>query len=314
MLRILHPTYQWEKSAKGGKKARQWFRFVLLPFKQTDRRSEAPPLHLALYSPVQPAVSSAVRWKDAHQTEVHLKSRPFLLRAHTHSRGVWGVPSFTRREKGIRSGLLMHLEERCELRAMFPQHVKASSRLRAHLARKKKRETASSDFEMCTKIQSLEMIYESCMHLAIKKKNRTCLLSTKAGEIVNTCFDFFNPVCWESSSVWGAQTVKKTKMLSLLNRWKVQYTSTEEFLLTFSPVSKQPTARARTFTSQDLWGFKGGSCSVLPFDWLLVKHFFFFFLPQISSLFSTTEQSGHAPVYCAVGGMVNCSQRGMSTL
>lgn len=130
MLRILHPTYQWGESAKKEaeqeeeekpgsdialccvllQKTKNWKK-KKQEIEKKDRSVEHlcknTLLYILLYSR---AVSTAVRWKDADQIEVQPKSRPFLLRAHTHSErlflflfffflGAFLTPQLTRREK-----------------------------------------------------------------------------------------------------------------------------------------------------------------------------------------------------------------------
>lgn len=125
MLRILHPTYQWGKSAeereREKKEARQWFRFVLVPLsnKQTCETHSVHKINssftycavdVVLYSRLYP-----LRSGGKMQTRLRCSSSLVLFfslaRTHSQSDGIFFFfffviikPRLTRREKGYAPG------------------------------------------------------------------------------------------------------------------------------------------------------------------------------------------------------------------
>ena len=102
----------------------------------------------------------------------------------------------------------------------------------------------------------------------------------------------------------GMHRQSSNKVISILDRWKVQHN-----LYRVPPadlIANQQTAyclELHLYICQHLLGFNGSTirsncCSILPFNWLWVKLFFFphVFLPH---------------VHCALGGDVRCSNKGL---
>lgn len=155
MLRILHPTYHWGKSAKGGKKAGGDFSACRAPLQTngpvkdrsvhhhdtsfTSLCCRCGPVQSAACTHCGPVERCRADWGAGDEV---LSPSPLRARTHTLSERIFGAvltPRLTRREKQDAPDswcIYMSVENSG---AAFPQHVSAVWKAKAHDIKEKSR-------------------------------------------------------------------------------------------------------------------------------------------------------------------------------